>query len=139
AAGLRHLVHLGVYASPKNASDLVDVLVSSGFPAFTENVEFEGKVARRVRVGPYADRAEAEAARIRIKQVRNDVPGSVVMLGDDATADAPASAAPSARAGGWAVQLGAFKTAEDANKLRGRLQGAGFVGYVDRVATEGQT
>ena len=46
---------------------------------------------------------------------------------------------PADRAGGWAVQLGAFKTADDANKLRGRLQAAGFVAYVDKLASEGQT
>jgi DedD protein len=43
---------------------------------------------------------------------------------------------PAARAGGWAVQLGAFKTAEDANMLRGRLQTAGFVAYVDKLTAE---
>jgi DedD protein len=135
----RFLVHLGVYTSTRNADDLVATLKRGGFAAFTENTEYQGKSAQRVRVGPFADRAEAEAARIRIKQIKSDVPGSVVALAENAKADAPASAVPVARAGGWAVQLGAFKTAEDANKLRSRLQTAGFVGYVDKLAAEGQT
>jgi cell division septation protein DedD len=49
------------------------------------------------------------------------------------------AALPASRAGGWAVQLGAFKTVEEANKVRDRLKGAGFVAYVDKVDTQGAT
>lgn len=139
AAEGQYLVHLGVYSSGKNADDLVATLKRSGFPAFAESTDFKGKPAQRVRVGPFADRAEAEAARIRIKQVRGDVPGSVIAIASDARVDAPATAVASTRAGSWAVQLGAFSTAEDANKLRARLQAAGFAGFVDKLAAEGQT
>ncbi len=134
-----YFVHLGVYASAKNTDDLVAALKRGGFAAFAEAAEFQGKPAQRVRIGPYGGRAEAEAARIRVRQLKPDVPASVVATAANAVADAPASAVPADRAGGWAVQLGAFKTADDANKLRGRLQGAGFVAYVDKLASEGQT
>lgn len=136
AAVGKYFVHLGVYAAAKNAEDLVATLKRSGFAAFSEATEFQGKAAQRVRVGPFAGRAEAEAARLRIRQAKPDVPGSVVALAENATADAPPAAVPAARAGGWAVQLGAFKTAEDANTLRGRLQTAGFVAYVDKLTAE---
>lgn len=139
AASAKFVVHLGVYSSAKNAEDLVATLKRGGFAAFAETAEFQGKSAQRVRVGPYADRAEAEAARIRIKQIKPDVPGSVVALAENAKADAPISAVPATRAGGWAVQLGAFKTADDANMLRGRMLASGFVAYVDKIAAEGQT
>ena len=139
AAGAQYLVHLGIYSSDKNAGDLVAALKRSGFSAYAEPTDLKGKAAQRVRVGPFADRAEAEAARIRIKQVRSDVPGSVIALAEDAKTDAPASAIPTNRAGSWAVQLGAFSGVEDANKLRGRLQAAGFTGYVDKLDAEGQT
>lgn len=139
SANGRFLVHLGVYASAKNAEDLVASLKRSGFPAFSESVDFKGKPAQRVRVGPYADRAEAEAARIRIKQLKSDVPGSVVSIAGDAVADAPASAVPANRAGGWAVQLGAFAAVEDANKLAARLQAAGFAAFVEEVKSDGKT
>lgn len=139
AAQGTYFVHLGVYASAKNADDLVAALKRGGFAAFTEAAEFQGKPAQRVRVGPFAGRAEAEAVRIRVRQLKPDVPGSVVASAANAVADAPAAAVPADRAGGWAVQLGAFKTADDANKLRGRLQTAGFVAYVDKLASEGQT
>ena len=76
---------------------------------------------------------------MRIKQVRPAVPGSVVELASDAKADAPAAALPAHRAGGWAVQLGALKEAEDANKLRDRLKNAGFAAFVDKVDSNGTT
>lgn len=139
AASGRFFVHLGVYAATKNADDLVASLKQGGFPAFAEASDYQGKPAERVRVGPYEDRAAAEAARLRIKQVKPSVPGSVVQLADDAKADAPATALPATRAGAWAVQLGAFKTVDEANKVRDRLKNAGFVAYVDKAEAENGT
>ena len=139
AANGRFFVHLGVYASSKNAADLVASLKQGGYAAMAQSTQFQGKDAQRVRVGPYATRADAEAARIRIKAIKADVPSSVVSNADDQAADAPATAIAPDRAGAWAVQLGAFKTQEDANKLRGRLQGAGFVAFVDKIDASGQT
>jgi DedD protein len=136
AANGHFYVHLGIYAETKNADDLVGVLKQGGFPAFAEASDYQGKPAERVRVGPFEDRAAAEAARLRIKQIKPTVPGSVVELADAAKTDAPASALPASRAGAWAVQLGAFKTVEEANKLRDRLKGAGFVAFVDKVDSE---
>lgn len=135
----RYFVHLGVYTAAANAQDLVAALKKSGFAAFTESVDFKGKPALRVRVGPFGDRAEAEAARFRIKQVRMDVPSSVIGMAEDAKVDDPASAAPAGKAGGWAVQLGAFTTADDANKLVGRLRTAGFAGFVDKFSADQKT
>jgi DedD protein len=139
AASARYLVHLGVYSAASNAEDLVAALKRSGFPAYAEPTDFKGKAAQRVRVGPYGDRAEAEAARIRIKRIRSDVPGSIIAMAEDAVSDAPATAVPAGKAGSWAVQLGAFSSQDDANKLRGRLQAAGFTGYVDKLVADGQT
>ena len=62
-----------------------------------------------------------------------------MQLADDAKADAPPTALPANRAGGWAVQLGAFKTVDEANKVRDRLKTAGFVAFVDKVDAESGT
>ncbi|KAB2901566.1 MAG: hypothetical protein F9K31_01375 [Dokdonella sp.] len=138
AAETRYFVHLGVYSSARNAADLVASLKKDGFAAYAEAVQYQGKSAERVRVGPFADRAAAEAARVRIKQARPSVPGSVVENAEDAKADTPATLAAN-RAGAYVVQLGAFKAAEDANKLRERLRGAGFAAFVDSVNADGVT
>lgn len=139
AASGRFFVNLGTYAASKNAQDLVASLKKGGFAASTESTEYQGKPAERVRVGPFANRAAAEAARLRIKQAQPTVSGSVIQLAEDAKADAPATAVPANRAGGWAVQLGALKTSEDANKLRDRLKNAGFAAFVDKMDANGTT
>ncbi|HET6545240.1 MAG TPA: SPOR domain-containing protein [Rhodanobacteraceae bacterium] len=139
AADSRFYVHLGVYAEAGNAQDLVAAIRRGGFPAFAEASTYQGKSAKRVRVGPYADRAAAEAARLKIRRLEPSVPGSVVELAVDAGKDAPPGALPANRAGGWAVQLGAFSTAEDANKLRDRLRNTGFDAFVDQATADGQT
>lgn len=139
AASGRFYVNLGVYATAGNARDLVATLKKDGFAAATEASEVQGKPAQRVQVGPFATRAAAEASRLRIRQLHPKVPGSVVALADDAKADAPPTAIAPARAGAWAVQLGALKTAEDASKLRDRVKAAGFVAFVDKVNANGTT
>ncbi len=138
AAEGRFLVHLGIYAESGNAADLVKKLNDRGFKAFSEATEFKGKAARQVRVGPFLDRAEAEAARIRIKQQFASVPGSVIALAGDLREDAPASASRVSQVSGWAVQLGAFSSIDEANKLQGRLQAAGFAGFVDKLSADGK-
>lgn len=138
-ADSRYYVHLGVYAALANANDLASALKKGGHPAFTESTSYQGKPAARVRVGPYASRAAAESARLRIRQLKPAVPGSVIQLAADVTADAPASTLAPARAGAWAVQLGALKAEADANKLRDRLRNAGFASFVDKVDTDGAT
>jgi DedD protein len=139
AASGRYYVNLGVYATGRNAQDLVTSLKKGGFTASTEAADYQGKPAERVRVGPFTDRAAAEATRLRIKQLHPTVPGSVLQLAEDAKADAPASAVAAGRAGAWAVQLGALKTVEDANKLRDRVKNAGFVAFVDKMEANGTT
>jgi DedD protein len=139
AANGRFLVHLGVYARSGNARDLVADLRRGGFPAFAEATDIGGKPAQRVRVGPYDDRAAAETARLRIKELKPGVPGSVIGAASDADEDAPASALPPGRAGGWAVQLAAFSAEADANLLRDRLRNAGFAAYTDTVENDGKT
>ena len=60
----------------------------------------------------------------------------------EAVARPPAEPAPAqvipAR-GGWAVQVGAFGSAEAANKLVGQLQSADFAAYVAPVSRSGKT
>jgi DedD protein len=132
----RFAVNLGIYADQAHADVLVAKVKKLGQPAYSEATDYQGKPARRVRVGPFADRAAAESARLKIKQVEPKVPSSVVESSEQPKADAPASALPANRAGGWAVQLGAFKSEAEANKLRDRLRGAGIASFVDRTGSD---
>ena len=59
-------------AAPRSesaASELAARLKKSGLPAFTERVQASDGTRWRVRVGPYATRAEAERARTRLREL----------------------------------------------------------------------
>jgi len=129
----RFAVNLGVYADQTHAEALIAKVKGLGQPAYSEPTEYQGKPALRVRAGPFADRAAAESARLKIKQAEPKVPSSVVESNEQPKAEAPAAALPANRAGGWAVQLGAFKSEAEANKLRERLRGGGVASFVDRT------
>lgn len=125
-------VHLGVYADSGHADALVAKLKKLGYSAYDEPTDYHGLSATRVRVGPFDDRAAAESARLHIKRVEPKVPSSIVEAAVSPTRDAPASALPAGRAGGWAVQVGAFSAQADADKLRNRLRKGGVASFVDR-------
>jgi DedD protein len=136
--GGRFSVNLGVYADQGHADALVAKLKKAGFAAYSETTEYQGKSAQRVRVGPYADRAAAESARLKIKQDDPKLPSSVTESAQQPTVDAPATAIAANKAGGWAVQLGAFKSEAEAAKLRDRVHGVGVAAFADRTGSGDQ-
>ncbi|MEA5122380.1 SPOR domain-containing protein [Xanthomonas floridensis] len=217
AAG-NYAVNFGAYATSADADAVIARLKQAQLPGFSEKTQISGRPAWRVRVGPYADQAQAESARLQAVKVRSDVNAQVVTL--DASASAPppvttptpapaskpassttataaatpaatrteslppepakpvaaapkpaeapkpapakpevaktpatpepakpetakpaapaptAPAAPAASGVGFAVQLGAFGRAEDANALRDRVRAAGFSAFVEQVRTD---
>lgn len=204
AAG-NYAVSFGAYGSQADANAVIAFLKKAQLPGFSEPATINGRQAWRVRVGPYADRAQAEAARLEAVKVRNDVKAEVVTLdarADTAMAAAPAPtpaappassaaaapaaatvktealppepvaaakpapkpeapkpepkpapakpaepataaakpvavpAAPAASSVGFAVQLGAFGQATEANALRDKVRAAGFSAFVEQVRTD---
>jgi len=143
----RFMVNLGVYADAGGAAALVAKVKKLGYPAFAEATEYQGKAAQRVRVGPYADRAAAEGVRLKIKETEAKLSSNVVEVAEQ-TGSTPPTAAPAAapvanlaanRAGGYAVQVGAFKSEEEANKLRDRLRNGGVAAFIDKSGDADQT
>jgi len=140
APGGRFSINLGVYADQAHADALVAKVTKLGFVAYSEPTEYQGKSAQRVRAGPFADRAAAESARLKIKQVEPKAPSSVTeAVEPQPVADAPATAVATDRAGGWAVQLGAFKSEAEANKLRDRVRTVSIASFVDHSGSGEQT
>lgn len=141
AAGGRYVVNVGSFSNLDNARALATRLRAQGLPLTSESVDVSGKPAMRLRVGPYAERTAAEAARLRVESVTG---GSATVIALDAGAasrPAPASSAPAPRAPaaadvGFAVQLGALSSEADANALRDRARAAGFVAFHQRVNTD---
>lgn len=95
AAGGDYAVHFGAYATRKGADTVVALAKAAQLPAYSETATVNGKPAFRVRIGPYATRAEAEAVRLKALEVRSDVPVKVVTL-DAEPALATASVVPAA-------------------------------------------
>ncbi|TWI00952.1 cell division septation protein DedD [Luteimonas cucumeris] len=157
AAGGDYAVNLGSFNSASNAQGVVRALQQSQLPAYSEPATVNGRSGYRVRIGPYATRADAEAARLRTQQLRSDLRGSVVVLDAEASSrpvapvatqtakpaapsstSAPTSStpAPAASGTGFAVQLGAFSKTADANALRDRLRAAGFSAFIEQARTD---
>ncbi len=204
-AGGDYAVSFGSYASSADAARVVAALTSSQLPGYLETASASGgRTLHRVRIGPYATQAEAEAARLRAAHVRDDVGARIVVL--NAAASTPAAAAstsvpqpaapalsvskpaalartqpaarptpivskptesrpvesksvattkpavaapvpdqpvgatkPAAAGVGFAVQLGAFGSAAEADKLRDRARAAGFSAFVQDVRTDNGT
>lgn len=146
-----YAVSFGSFSTADAADKVVAMLRASQLPGFRESARVAGKTWHRVRIGPYATRAEAEAARLRAAHVRDDVGARVVVL-DSAGSDAPsptpaptrtapgaAPGAPAAADTGFAVQLAAFSKAGDAIALRDRARAAGFSAFTESVATDEAT
>lgn len=148
-AGGDYAVNFGAYGSRTDAGTVVTRLRQDNLPAYVEETRVNGRDAWRVRIGPYASRADAEAARVRASGVNPRVQAAVVGLdaaapaatgassAATAAASTPPAAAPAAAAGtGFAVQLGAFGNAAEAEALRDRLRAAGIGAFTDSVRTD---
>ncbi|MGN6514034.1 MAG: SPOR domain-containing protein [Lysobacteraceae bacterium] len=92
-AGGDYAVSFGAYASQSAADAVIASLKSAQLPAYREPTTSGGKPAWRVRIGPFATRAEAESARLRSAHVRDDVGAQVVVLDVAPAASTPAPAA----------------------------------------------
>ena len=158
-AGGDFAVNFGAFSTVAAADRIVASLRASQLPGYREAANVEGKSVQRVRIGPYATRAEAEAARLRATHVRDDVSAKVVALDAGETTPKAAAATPVAKPAttvatkpadtvaaapkpvaasgtGFAVQLAAFSKAADATALRDRLRSAGFSAFTEAVSTD---
>ena len=95
-AGGNYAVGFGSYASAADAQRVVGALRASQLPGYQDRVVgSDGRTLYRVRIGPYASQAEAEAARLRAAHVNDDVGAKVVVLdAAPAAAAAPATTVP---------------------------------------------
>ena len=191
AAAGDYVVSFGSYATVADAGQVIAALRNAGLSAFSEATKVNGRDAQRVRIGPFADRAIAESARLAAGKVNSGVDAKVLALDAAPASSAPAPVpakvaavqtpapskpeplppvtkpvtppapsaakpiaattpppapviAPAAVAKpaadtsktGFAVQIGAFTAATDANALRDKLRAAGFNTFTDTVTTD---
>lgn len=201
-AGGDYAVSFGAYASQADADIVIARLREAKLPGFAQPDTLGERKVWRVRIGPYADRAQAESVRLQAVKVRDDVNAQVVTLdagqpaapaatpvaatpatpapparSEPPKAEAPKPAAkpepraearpetrvaetpakpaaaekpvakpaaaapaapkaPAAAGVGFAVQLGAFGNAAEADALRDKVRAAGFSAFVEQVPTD---
>jgi len=66
ASSVGFAVQLGAFGKPADANALRDKVRAAGFSAFVEQVRTDNGVLNRVRVGPVANRAEAEQLKAQV-------------------------------------------------------------------------
>ena len=147
-AGGDYAVNFGAYGSRADAGTVVSRLRQSSLPAYVEETRIGGNDAWRVRIGPYASRADAESARVKAGSIDARASARVVALDAGTPASSgstaapapaartPAAAPPAAAGTGFAVQLGAFGSAADATALRDRLRAGGIGAFTETVQTD---
>ena len=151
-AGGDYAVSYGSYSTIAAADAAVASLRSSQLAGYREAARVDGRTLQRVRIGPFASRADAEAARQRVTQAGRHDDAKVIVLDAEADAETPApapskpaptkpaatkpAAQPAAVDVGFAVQLAAFSSQADANKLRDRARSLGFRAFTETVATD---
>ncbi len=67
AAGGRVVVQVGAYTEPAKLKEARQKVEALGFKTYTQVIEADGAKRTRVRVGPFASKAEADQAAARIK------------------------------------------------------------------------
>lgn len=81
AAGGDWAVSFASYATPADADKVIAALRGVQLRAWQEAVTGRsGRTVHRVRIGPFASEAEAEAARLRAARVRGDIKAQVIAL-----------------------------------------------------------
>jgi DedD protein len=135
-------IAIGSFTKLDSANALVARLKAQKLPVITEKITVDGKPALKIRIGPYVDRASAEAARLRADEIAG---GASKVIAQDAspvnaTQNKPvvSSTKPAAAAisSGFSVQLEALSDNAKAEEMRNRARSMGFNAFVKRVETE---
>jgi DedD protein len=134
AAG-RFMVNLGSYANVANASQLESSLRAAGLSVRSDALVVDGKPVRRLRLGPYATRAQADNARLKAKATRADLPASIIEVDDTPSVDVPARAVAPKGASAYAVQVAVLSDVAKANERRDAMRQAGFAAFVEKLDT----
>jgi len=92
AAG-NYAVSFGAYASAADAQIVIAHLQTFNLRGFQHKDNLNGRDVWRVRIGPYADRAQAELARLEASKVRSDVNAQVIVLDTSPAANTELAAA----------------------------------------------
>jgi len=128
----RYLVQVGSFSSERNANELAGLLKSDGFPVLMDVVDRIAGRLHRVRVGPYAQRSEADTVVSSINSKDQNLTPRVVDLRPADSAPVSTPADPLVR---WVVQVGSFSSSKSAEALVAELRLSGLTAFSEKVTS----
>jgi DedD protein len=132
----RYLVQVASFSSEKNANALAGRLQADNLPVLMDVVDRPAGRLHRVRVGPYADRADADAVVSSLSSSMGELTPRVLDLRPKESSPVSAPSDPLVR---WVVQVGSFGSSTSADKLVAELQLAGLSAFSEKVSSAGGT
>lgn len=134
-------IAIGSFTNLDSANALVARLKAEKLPVLTEKITVEGKPAMKIRIGPYADRASAETARLKADEIAGgfskvNVQDAAATAASENKKPATSTAKPAPASSGFSVQLEALSDNAKAEEVRNRARSLGFNAFVKRVETE---
>ena len=128
----RYLVQVASFSNEKNAKTLADALKTDKLPVETDVIDRPAGRMYRVRVGPYAKRAEADALVAGLRTKMTDLTPRVLDLRPDDSAPVSTPSDPLVR---WVVQVGSFSSAKSAEELVASLRLSGLSAFSEKVTS----
>ncbi|MDT8438787.1 MAG: SPOR domain-containing protein [Wenzhouxiangellaceae bacterium] len=127
----RWVVQVASFGSANSADQVQQRLDALGHPVLRDELVRGDAVLYRLRTGPYASEQQADTA---LAQIRATVSGVEPVVREVESVEGSADAAPS----GFAVQVGSFANAENAENETARLKGLGFDAFRFSEAVSGR-
>lgn len=127
----RYLVQVASFSSEKNANALASRLRGDNLPVLMDVVDRAAGRLHRVRVGPYAERFEADEVVTSISSKMQDLSPRVLDLRPTESAPVSTPSDPLVR---WVVQVGSFSSSKSADALVAKLRLAGLTAFSEKVS-----
>ncbi len=128
----RYLVQVGSFSSEKNANALAKRLRADKLPVLMDVVDRAAGRLHRVRVGPYAERSDADAVVSSLRSSMKDLTPRVLDLRPAESAPVSTPSDPLVR---WVVQVGSFGSAKSADTLVAKLRLSGLTAFSEKVTS----
>jgi len=132
----RYLVQVASFSNERNANALADLLKTENLPVLLDVVDRPAGRMYRVRVGPYANRSDADALVTNLRSKMKDLTPRVLDLRPDESAPVSTPSDPMVR---WVVQVGSFSNLKSAEDLVAKLRLAGLSAFSEKVTSASGT
>ena len=128
----RYLVQVASFSNERNANALAELLKAENLPVLLDVVDRPAGRMYRVRVGPYANRSDADALVANLRTKMKDLTPRVLDLRPDDSAPVSKPSDPLVR---WVVQVGSFSSLKSAGDLVAKLRLAGLSAFSEKVTS----